>query len=753
MAAKPVFGIPIEPWPFGGEAVPQPGLVDGEHVLTFGPPFEGVYSVANGTYHLSRRMRFEGGVYQVRALADDAATWWIGPSLGARQVVFNHTLGQGVVTGEFYVPPGTMRLDIVVENLPAEPTPSYVAFSLWRDGELVYVSTPEGWVWDTNPIADSDLPVIEKVPLPVWTVLPNWQGGITERLSWLTDIMESETGAEQRRALRPHPRRSIEASFLREGANRSRLDMFLAGVGQHEFLLPLWHEQVKMPNGITLGATGVALGANGTQHREFRSRDIVFVNNGDPNDYDLLEVAEVESDRFGWATPPRRDWPPGTRIFPCRIARIIEPPQLTNLSGRVATLQVRFELVEPDVRTPAWGEYVDDVPFFSFRPDWKRAVDLDYTRKSYLLDNQASLVQIADWSNEARVGMRLGLTLFGRSQVFAFRQMLAAARGRAARFYIPSYTEDVRVASDIAGGTQYLDVEPMGFTDAMATSQPTRRMLRIEATGRAPVYRRILTAAPVYDVVKRAYVVRYASLHNPDLEEPEKHNGVFHADSDERLYTPGSGLNLLVFDGRTGEPIWHRAFEIAGEFNQMRPEDYEARNDLIDALNGLSADRVLILYSSGHFNGGAAPFDQIFSDGLVAAIERCGGTDTYLRDFKTCAGYMLLGVPGIGRGKGLELYSGDIDYPVDAAFEYTVNLHNGRPIAIEGAAPASVVAERFTLDSPLPAMPKHEVGRISFISEARLDQDTVELFHRTAGSRGVEVTLAIRQFHNRRSEG
>ena len=46
--------------------------------------------------------------------------------------------------------------------------------------------------------------------LPVWTIRPNWKGGILERLEWLTDVLASDTGVEQRRSVRPTPRRSFE---------------------------------------------------------------------------------------------------------------------------------------------------------------------------------------------------------------------------------------------------------------------------------------------------------------------------------------------------------------------------------------------------------------------------------------------------------------------------------------------------------------------------------------------------------------
>lgn len=754
MAVRPVYTISTTPWPFdyvGGAAA---AFVNGESFLTFGPPFYpegGNYAIPHGTYYLARRMWFEGGIYEVRALVDDAATWWMGGSWDSRRLVFSH-IGEGVRTGSFYVPPGEHRFDIVVENVPESPTPCWVIFSIWREGKLVYASNGAGWVWDTDPIPDDDLVRSDDRlrRLPVWTVLPNWKNGIIERLSWLTDAIESEAGVEQRRALRAQPFRSIEASFLREGSNRERLDTLFAALGQREFLLPLWHEQVRMLEGITFSSTGVAFaGTDSTRYREFRQGDLVFVNAGDPNDFELLEVGTVEENRFDWARSPKREWPAGTRIFPCRTARVIDAPQLQNVGDRVGIAQVRFELVEPFDWPAQWDEYVDGLPFFEFQPDRRTDVTLDYTRLTFTLDNGSSVPWITDFGRQARIGMRLGFTLFGREQVAKFRNRLHAMRGRAVTFLIPTYSHDLQPKEPLGG--KYILAEPIGYELMGEQPQLTRTMLRIEADDREPIYRRIVSMTPIYDQLPREYVVRFFSSHMPGA--PADQTGIFKPGEEERLFTPVSGLNLVVIEGTTGDILYHRTYAIGGEEGQPLPPDDAARRDaLVTELNALAPNVVIILYAADHFNGGGSPWGYIFTQPLVQAIERCGGTSEMLNNFKRCAGYMLLGVPGIGRGRGIELYSGSEDYPTDAAFEYTVRLVNGRPIDIEGMPFSRLLAERYELDVDVPPIALRSLRRISFVAQSRLDQDAVEMKHYTTGSRGVECSLFVRQIHNRRVE-
>ena len=71
--------------------------------------------------------------------------------------------------------------------------------------------------------------------LPIWTFRPNWSGGVTERLEWLTDVLPSRVGAEQRRGLRLSPRRSLEFQLLLHGEERTFFDLMLQALGSSDF--------------------------------------------------------------------------------------------------------------------------------------------------------------------------------------------------------------------------------------------------------------------------------------------------------------------------------------------------------------------------------------------------------------------------------------------------------------------------------------------------------------------------------------
>lgn len=456
----------------------DPSFTSGE--LALHPQADIEQGLPLSRWYLSRWMEFDGGVYTIKAVVDDAATWWIGRRANEANMVMAHVLAHGVVTKEVHIHAGVQRIDIIVENITTGPSPTYIQFSIWQGERLIYASSPDDWLVDYVAIPDEELVSLgdRRRSLPVFSVLPNWKNGVTERLSWYTDVMQSESGAEQRRAVRAHPRRTFEASFARFGRQRALLDNFFVAVGQNEFMLPLWHEAVRMMQGITPGASGVSFDPDiPMASREFRRGDLVFVNNGNPQVYDILEVGEVFTSRFDWRESPKKAWPPGTRIYPMRRARLIDPPQISNVTDKTARVQVRFDLVEPDPRTPSWGNEFDNTGFFNFIPNRVEPIQMNYSRVTFTLDNESSAPLITDPGRETQIDMGATFMFRGRNEVTRFRNFLAAARGQAVGFYMMTYTDDIEIAEPISHENDWIAVEDSSYSSYMDHPQPVRLLI------------------------------------------------------------------------------------------------------------------------------------------------------------------------------------------------------------------------------------------------------------------------------------
>ncbi len=454
----------------------------------------GALSAGAGTYRFTRWFKLEKSTLALlKVWVSGATTVKVGQNAAGLSVAA--TIAAGVTQTQVLLPAGVFRIDFEVAHSSGN-----VGFGclIAHPNEAIYVSSSPGWVYSTSgTVADgSTTALIEKLP-PVFTILPNWGDGITETFSYLTDILTSEAGAEQPRALRTSPRRTFEASFLRTKQLRSRLDIFLAGIGRRIFLMPLWHEQFRPVNGLTTGTTVYQFPQGTLQFREFQVGDKVFVNQGDPDDWEILTVAQLDydTDRLTFSLGPAKNWPSGTRIIPLRRARITEQAAQEGHTDRVGASRIRFVLVDPDFGFGAsWGRCS---PLWWFKIDRKDSLEFTYNRNDYTLDNDQGVTSIYDSGNRSLIGMRSSVTLFGRDKVVALRRFIDRAEGRAGRFWMPTLMQDIVPATATVSGTT-LDAKPFGIVDYLEGSIWPRSVIGITFTDGSPaLYRTVSNAARV----------------------------------------------------------------------------------------------------------------------------------------------------------------------------------------------------------------------------------------------------------------
>lgn len=496
MAATPVIEFDVPP-PYDTLAI------YGEKALAVHSPID--EAPARTNFYLTTWADLEGGEYLLRVVAVQASSWATSITQNNPRVFFYTKRDSGSQVALVHLPRGRQRIDILLSNLSLAPAECWVAFSLWRQDKLVYASEASSWVFDTVPVLDADVPDAgdRRLRLPVFSFLPNWKQGLNERVTYSTEVLSSETDSEQRRSLRVIPRRSIEATFLRQKTLRSRLDVFLSSIGKNQFLMPMWHEQYHLTE--TLGLT-LVFPAGTLALREFRSLSLALVFGKDPGAYEILQVSAVNlgTDTIEFASAPAGTWGDGSRITPLRVARILESPTMGNITDAVATSTIRFQIddAEPQWFDPAWNT---DPYLFNFKINRALNVSIGYERPSaYSMQYEYGPIDVFDSEQKGRLTLRAGLTLRGRAQVLAFRKFIAMTRGRAVRFWLPTGTTDIYCVGETISGTT-LDIKSIGFTDYFKTAQAFRMAIVITPKDGsfAPTYHEIESFEEVSGTVER----------------------------------------------------------------------------------------------------------------------------------------------------------------------------------------------------------------------------------------------------------
>ena len=321
-----------------------------------------------------------------------------------------------------------------------------------------------------------------------WTFAPDWADGVIERLSSATDILQSESAAEQRRALRQAPRREFEASMYVEGRERQLLDLVLRGWSARTWAVPLWHEIQLLRSVVPAGTQFVPCD---TAFLDFRAGGLAMLRGESAFTSETVAVEQVLDNGLQLARATQMEWPAGTRLYPVRSAQLVEEPSLTRLTDMAISADVHFLVVEPcDWSAVMPGTLYRGHPVFESRPDESEDLTHKLSRLLLTLDNGSALPLYTDTADRALSVVGHRWIDLGREARADVRSFIYAMRGRQKAVWVPTHADDLTLAGPVTEVSTTLGVLNCGYT-RFASAKPGRRDVRIELRDGTAIHRRI----------------------------------------------------------------------------------------------------------------------------------------------------------------------------------------------------------------------------------------------------------------------
>lgn len=394
-------------------------------------------------------------------------------------------------------PKQVLTLDGVEDGIEVTP-PAALPLTLGALRETVWqVSvTPDGpsvldaqllWVFADAPSVGLRLTGNRIVP---WTFVPNWQEPVVEQLRWLTDVLASPRGGEQRRSLRIAPRRSLQAQVLADGAERALLDLALAGWGRRVWAVPVWPDVQWLAAPLAAGSMRIDCTVEGF---DFRAGGLAMLRGDGAFDSEAVEIDALDAGGLTLKRATQASWPAGARLYPVRAARLAEMPQTQRLTDRLVQAQVQFEMAEASDWPPALPALTyRGRPVFALRPDESRDLTHGYERLVQQLDPGPSLPAVTDAAAGGFVLQQHRWMLAGRTERSAWRALMYGLCGRAQSVWVPTHAQDLVLAAASAGSV--LSVERAGYA-RFGVGTWGRRDIRIELVDGSALHRRITSAS------------------------------------------------------------------------------------------------------------------------------------------------------------------------------------------------------------------------------------------------------------------
>lgn len=374
------------------------------------------------------------------------------------------------------------------------PAPLPFALGALQETDWLINVTPDGpssidtqviWTLQTG-VASLRITGSRIVP---WAFAPDWSANITERLEWLTDVLSNPQGAEQRRALRISPRRSLDATMLVEGAERALFDLALAGWGRRVWAIPIWYDVQELAADLAAGSMRINCAV---ELREFRTGGLAMLRGDTAFDTEAVEILAIDAAGLQLKRATQQRWPAGSRLYPVRTARIasIDSKRLTDKHNRA---QLTFDLAEPSDWSAALPVTMyRGRPVFELRPDESEDLTLNYERLLQTLDNSSALPTVTDTAGKNFSVQQHRWFLGGRQERAAWRSLAYGLRGRAKSVWVPTHALDLTLTKPASGSL--LTVERIGYARFGIKTQG-RQDIRIELHSGAVIYRRITAAA------------------------------------------------------------------------------------------------------------------------------------------------------------------------------------------------------------------------------------------------------------------
>lgn len=324
-------------------------------------------------------------------------------------------------------------------------------------------------------------------------------GAVLERLEWLTDVLPSFSGGEQRRQLREAPRRTFEFSVQLTGRDRRAAENALHEWGGRGWALPVWMDAQPLAAPVSLGATSIAVD---TTTRDFRAGGSLVIMRG-PRDYEILQVDSVAADEVALLAPTTKAWPAGEAIIAPLLAAVMpDEVTLSRFDGDTSYGRMRFEVMEPSDWPAAAESTYRGLPVLAQPPNWTEDVQQGYERLLQRIDSLTGPVVIDDQAAGPILLQSHRWLLDGRGAIAAFRSWLYARRGRLSAFWLPTWAQDFRLVASVGASALTIDVEHCDYTERIGQAI-NRRDVRIELHSGAVFYRRISGSTVVSADVER----------------------------------------------------------------------------------------------------------------------------------------------------------------------------------------------------------------------------------------------------------
>lgn len=319
-----------------------------------------------------------------------------------------------------------------------------------------------------------------------WPFIPQIE--VTETLEWLTDILPTKTG-EQRICLRQDPRQGLQFRHFWTPQQFSKAQTLAAGSGSSEIRVPLWQYNVEA-GAIPAGATALTFD---TTTGEYFSGALLVVWDADDK-WEVAVTEEVTPSGVILSAPLTNSY---TRAVVAPVKAFWFNQAMDATRGATEVVRAAVYFLSTDASTLPGGmanpyPQVAGHDVLTDQPALVGTIQDRLARQVEWVDPGLGIrhaVAVRDYVDSS---FQMGWDLLTREDLWRLRHWLYSRRGRQVGFWLPTWNEDLVLASSIssASATQFTVKSIGAAAPEWQTIHPGRR-IRFRLTNGGVYYRQI----------------------------------------------------------------------------------------------------------------------------------------------------------------------------------------------------------------------------------------------------------------------
>jgi hypothetical protein len=336
----------------------------------------------------------------------------------------------------------------------------------------------------------------------VWPFKPNWSSPMVETLDWLTDVITSFEGDEQRIELRKKPRLIFEYVVQLTGTDSARFHNLTFGAQNKMFVAPFWQQYSELTANVAI--TDTVLHFVTTNKRFFEGGLAILYNS--TGDYEVVSITDITGDQVTIGSGLNRGWSPGTRVYPAYIGKVSQVIPFTQVTNNIVNVSILFQ-TEPIASDPFIPSGAASTTFNGYevvlrKSNWDTGFQNSANLAFAELDYQSGGFLNFSTNDHPKNIYSVKWVIKGEADLLDFRKLLGRLKGRLKPVYLPTWREDFELIRDETSGSNTIRVAKNFFSELVGVNTALQTI--VISLGTTNVIRRVTainTSHDDYDVL------------------------------------------------------------------------------------------------------------------------------------------------------------------------------------------------------------------------------------------------------------